>query len=284
MNTHFPKTDFFSLDEGIWIAEQKTNVSAYDFQFSPLFPLSRPRFEGTEKIIARIGAISDYQLLYNNYKALGFELVNSPREHQLASELQHWYPIIANLTPKSKVYTHFPSLELVLEDFNFPIFIKGNRQTAKHSASLSIANTPDEFAKITAAYQEDKILHWQSVVCREYIPLKLLPKQAPDKVPLAFEFRTFWWKGQLVGSGNYWSQFMNYNWSDDQATTALSLAKKAVTRLQIPFIVIDLALNLDNEWIIIECNDAQESGYAGVAPFSLWQNILRIEKNQAWDS
>jgi hypothetical protein len=271
--------DFFYLEKSLWMAEKKTRVRAYDFQFTPLFSVTRPRFEGIEKTIARIGAISDYQALYDNYLELGFELINNPEQHQMASELQSWYPLISEFTPKSNVYQTFPSLELVLEDFNFPIFIKGNRQTAKHNPSLCIAKNEKEFKQIAKAYQENSILHWQSVVCREYVPLKLLKKQVQDKVPLSFEFRTFWWKDNLVGSGPYWSEFTTYNWSSSQEQTALKIAQKAANRLQIPFLVLDLALTQEGKWIIIECNDAQESGYAGVPPLLLWQNIIRLEKN-----
>lgn len=31
-------------------------------------------------------------------------------------------------------------------------------------------------------------------------------------------------------------------------------------------------------WIVIECNDAQESGYAGASAIGIWQNILTIER------
>lgn len=279
MKQELKTMDFFQLEKSIWLAEKKTHVGVYDFQFTPLFSVARPRFEGSNTIIARIGAISDYQLLYDNYLELGFELVNNPKQHQMASELQSWYPLLAELTPKSKVYSTFPSLELVWEYFVFPIFIKGNRQTAKHNPALCIAKNAQEFKEIAKAYQENSILHWQSVVCREYVPLMLLKKQVRDKVPLSFEFRTFWWKGNLVGSGPYWSQFSTYDWSTKQKKDALNIAQEAANRLQIPFLVLDLALTQEGKWIIIECNDAQESGYAGVSPISLWQNIINLEKN-----
>lgn len=279
MNQNSKTPDFFYLEKSIWIAEQKTNIRAYDFQFTPLFLISRPRFKSLERTIARVGAISNYQSLYDHYLDLGFQLINTPKQHQMASELQSWYPLLSEFTPKSKVYKVFPSLEQVLKDFNFPIFIKGNRQTDKHKPSLCIAKNAKEFNQIAKAYQENPILHWQSVVCREYIPLTLLKKQVPDKVPLSFEFRTFWWKNVLVGSGPYWSEFSTYNWSSSQQLAALDIAQKAVNQLQIPFLVLDLALTQEGKWIIIECNDAQESGYAGVSPILLWQNIISLEKN-----
>ena len=38
--------------------------------------------------------------------------------------------------------------------------------------------------------------------------------------------------------------------------------------------VIDLAMTASGEWIVIECNDAMESGYASVSPLGLWQSVL----------
>jgi hypothetical protein len=32
--------------------------------------------------------------------------------------------------------------------------------------------------------------------------------------------------------------------------------------------------------IVIECNDGQESGYAGVSPFVLWKEVVRIERER----
>jgi ATP-grasp domain, R2K clade family 3 len=48
--------------------------------------------------------------------------------------------------------------------------------------------------------------------------------------------------------------------------------------LNLPFVVIDIAQTRTGEWIAIECNDAQESGYAAISPFSLWQNIIDFER------
>jgi len=42
----------------------------------------------------------------------------------------------------------------------------------------------------------------------------------------------------------------------------------------VPFLVVDVAITAKGRWIVIECNDAQESGYAGVSPLALWTSIL----------
>ena len=46
------------------------------------------------------------------------------------------------------------------------------------------------------------------------------------------------------------------------------------------FLVVDVAQTASGEWIVIECNDGQEGGYAAVAPIALWQHIVDIEKRR----
>ncbi|WP_299458799.1 ATP-grasp domain-containing protein [uncultured Microscilla sp.] len=269
--------DFFCVESACWIAAKKLNVPAYDFSFTPLFEVSRPRIAGTVPTVARLGAIANYTHTYEVLQQYGFALVNSPTQHQLASALEHWYPIIAEFTPQSIVFEQVPTPDEIMRHFELPVFIKGNRQTAQHNPTLAIAHTLDDLTRILAAYQQNNILHWQKLVCREYVPLQKLEQQAPNKVPLSFEFRTFWWQGELVGAGHYWSQFAQYTWTNAQQDAALDIAHTAAQRLQVPFLVIDLALTASNRWVIIECNDAQEAGYAGVNGWEMWKRVIKKE-------
>ena len=76
----------------------------------------------------------------------------------------------------------------------------------------------------------------------------------------------------LLGWGCYWYQVAPYESADVEL--GLNIAQQASEQLQVPFLVVDIAKTADGRWIIIECNDAQESGYVGVAPQPLWRNIL----------
>jgi hypothetical protein len=275
---HLSNVDFLRLEATVWVAISNTHIPAYDFQFYPLFAADRPYRREAVPVVARIGAIGDYEALYHTYAENGFLLINDMEQHRLASELSEWYPLISDLTPKSKVYEHFPSQEALYADFTFPVFIKGNRQTARHDSALSIAHNEADFDRIHKAYAEHPILHWQHVVCRQYIALQKIGGEALGRLPLSFEFRTFWWKGKLVGAGHYWSQFAAYQWTGLQQQEAIAVASAAVERLKVPFIVVDMALTDDGRWIVIECNDAQESGYCGADRAGLWRNIIATER------
>jgi hypothetical protein len=51
----------------------------------------------------------------------------------------------------------------------------------------------------------------------------------------------------------------------------------AARRIAVPFLVINLAQILAGYWTVVECNDAQESGYAEVSPPALWHRTVEHE-------
>jgi hypothetical protein len=128
-------------------------------------------------------------------------------------------------------------------------------------------------------YAADAILNWQDVVCRQFVPLRCLPAVEADstKMPRRFEFRTFWWRGQFAGAGRYWWEGPAYDWTEHERGQGLKVALEAAQRVNVPFLVVDIAQTQSGNWIVIECNDGQESGYAGVSPFGLWQKIVELE-------
>ncbi len=261
------------VDKKLFVASQAVGISVYDFNFELNFSCSHPyRIEQELPCVLRVGAIADYAAVYAQQLSMGLRLVNSVEEHARASELEHWYPLIEDLTPRSVVFDELPPAGVIEQQFAWPVFIKGTRQTSKHNPDLSIARDRRQYETIVRLYQDDPILHWQRPVIREFVPLASVPGQVPGKVAPSIEYRSFWWHGRCVGWGRYWYQLAAYDPADVQA--GLIVAQTAARRLAVPFLVVDFAKTADGRWIVIECNDAQESGYAGVPPGVLWRNVL----------
>lgn len=255
------------------VVSQEIGVSAYDFDFELHFCCSHPyRIDGEEVCVLRIGPIADYATEFRSKLSMGLRPVNTSREHDLASELEQWYPRIAELTPYSQVFERLPSADEIEAHFRWPIFLKGSRQTSKHNPDLSVIRDRSHYEEAAQRYRGDPILHWQKPVVREFVPLQRVPGQVPGKVRPSVEYRSFWWYGTCVGWGQYWYQLAPYTCSD--AAAGLAVAGQAAQRLGVPFLVVDVAKTADGRWIVIECNDAQESGYAGVVPQTLWQQVL----------
>ncbi|MBI4509059.1 MAG: ATP-grasp domain-containing protein [Deltaproteobacteria bacterium] len=164
----------------------------------------------------------------------------------------------------------------------WPVFVKGARQTSRHRASLHIAEGPDAYRKLLELWRHDPILHWQTVVCRKYLRLRRIDGDSGDRVPPAFELRAFFWRGQLAGLGRYWWDAPPYQVTPKEESDAVAIASEAARRLDVPFLVVDVGQDVDGRWWVIECNDAQEAGHAGVSPFALWQAIVSMERG--WPS
>src|SRR5439155_7829470 len=97
-----------------------------------------------------------------------------PVEIHLFSNLTGWYPLLADLTPRIVWFDVPPSAGEVCEVLGWPVFAKGTRQTSRHRRSLSILDGPEAFDEAMRTYRRDPVLRWQGVVCREYVPLRLV--------------------------------------------------------------------------------------------------------------
>jgi ATP-grasp domain, R2K clade family 3 len=269
--------DLVLLEDSVWVLVGEVELPSYDFSLAQFFSCRRP-WNRPKSItaIGRFGVVTDYDALYKKLTETGIFLIHSPEQHLLASELPRWYPLLEGLTPKSLWFSGPPDVAFLEQTFGFPFFLKGSRQTSRHRAALSIIRSPKEYCRAIEVYKNDPILRWQELVCREFAQLRPVPSATTEKIPASFEFRSFWWRGHCVGAGQYWSTA--YNWTQAEEKAALAVAQAAAARLNLPFVVIDIAQTMAGEWIVIECNDAQESGYAAVSPFGLWQSLIDEER------
>jgi hypothetical protein len=270
--------DQFILNDKLWVLSDKIGAPLYDFDFRRYFDCKTPyQNSKIQQGVARVGAFADYKQFCKETLEIGIQLVNTPAEHSRCTDLEQWYPLIKNLTPFSKCYQQPPTFEEVTDSFELSVFVKGHRQTSKHQAAKSFVYSAEEYQSVILNFQADDILKWQNFVIRQIAKLRPVAGGIQGKIPCSFEFRTFWWKGNLVGEGRYWTEATPYDWSSGERTNAIRVAEKAVRLINVPFLAIDLAQTESGDWIVIECNDAMESGYAGVPPIKLWQNIIDLE-------
>ena len=55
---------------------------------------------------------------------------------------------------------------------------------------------------------------------------------------------------------------------------------ESIRWIKVLFLSVDIAKTQQDKWIVIEVNDGQESGYAGVNRIALWNNIIRVENGE----
>lgn len=274
--------DLLRVERAVWVWTRPVGLPVYDLAFDQLLACDRPyERPAVVEAVARVGAFDDHAACHAALLGDGIRLVNDPAQHLRATRLPRWYPLLEDLTPRSLWFDGPPDPHVVGETLGWPVFLKGARQTSRHRRRLSIVAGPDELRRALDEYVEDPILGWQEVVCRRLERLRPVEDPDPERIPSSYEFRTFWWRGQLVGCGRYWWEGRDYDLAPDERGPALAVAREAARRVDVPFLVVDVAQRADGAWIVIECNDAQESGYAGVPRLPLWQEVARLERARA---
>src|SRR5690348_246077 len=114
------------LEETVWLLVEPIGLPIYDFNFREWFHCRIPYQPPSEIcLVARVGAVTDYRQPYLESKEQGVTLIHSPEEHLQASQLDQWYPIISDLSPRSICFKEKPTLADVKRQFNWPIFMKG---------------------------------------------------------------------------------------------------------------------------------------------------------------
>jgi len=269
------KFSLLHLEDRLWIVASKIGKPVYDFDFERTFACSHPTAIPNEGItaIARLGAANDYDARYNFFQSIGIRLIHSPEQYLRASELPNWYPLLSELTPRSEWYITPPSAEQIQQQFGWPVFIKGQRQTSRHQRNLSIVDSPAQYTRVCEHWKNDDLLHWQQMVCRAYVPLQRVCEDPGHGLPRSYEFRCYCWMGKAVAIGKYWFS-ESYQATASEQLEIAKLAELAAQRLDVPLLVVDIAKTQSGDWIIIECNDGQESGYAGINPMAMWSAIL----------
>lgn len=274
--------DFFTMGK-VAVMQRTTGNDVYDFDFRSHFEC-KSVISGTEvPVLLHIGAIEDYAGIEAALEELGMKLLVHETEHLLCSTIEKWYPVLKSKTPYTKVYERLPDTEELLKDFSFPVFIKGNRQTNRHKKSQCIIESAAQCEALRQEWSEDPVLFWQKAAVREYIPLMTIDNTSyPELVPISCEFRFFYFEGKCVAYGPYWYMGHKYSLPKEELAEIMKLTDWAAERLRAIFPAIDVAKTASGEWIIIEVNDAQESGFVGINPIMLWKNTIEAAQNRTW--
>ena len=276
--------DFFTIGK-IAILQRKTGYDVYDFDFRNNFECRSVVSKVEAPVLLHIGAVENYAEVEATLEDMGMKLLVHEGEHLRCSTIEKWYPLLKDKTPFTKIYEKLPRVEELLNDFSFPVFIKGNRQTNRHKKSQCIIESKDQYNALRKEWEHDRILSWQKVAVREYVPLQVIDADSyPDMVPISYEFRFFYFKGKCMAYGPYWYMGHQYSLPESELQEVLKLTDWAAQRLAVSFPAIDVAKTETGKWIIIEVNDAQESGFVGANPLVLWKNLIDAMQERIWIS
>jgi hypothetical protein len=222
-----------------------------------------------------------YQLIYKALLNKNIELINDPSQYRHGHHFPESYPLIEAFTPKSRCLSNeatFDPEQLYQAVWQFgdaPLIIKDYVKSLKHywEEACFIPSAADRL-KAKGVIQKflelvgDEIN--EGLVIREFVPLKQLTQHSKSGMPLAVEYRAFFYQGKLMSVYPYWEEG-EYDEEIQVPEPFLEVAKT----IQSNFFTMDIAQKEDGEWIIIELGDAQVAGLPDRAEPEVFYDLLK---------
>lgn len=234
---------------------------------------SRSLIKPNTLVIPRYSALPFYEELEIDVNNLGSSLINSYRQHRFVANLENWYEVLKDFTPKS----WFNIMDVPIDDG--PYVLKGETNSKKflwdtHMFAENRLKVTDVYCKL----MDDEMISEQRIVVRKFVKLKKIADGLRG-LQVSNEFRFFVLNGQILCGGFYWSNY----WDDlddkpsiREVPKDLLMSVVSIVKDYVNFFVVDVAQTENGDWIVIELNDGQQSGLSMCDPNDLYDNMYRV--------
>lgn len=219
-------------------------------------------------VVCRYSALPYYEELEKELRLNGSSLINSYRAHKYIANMEWAFGDLNDLTPQTwDNWSNLPDDSFV---------VKGRTNSRKFQWKTHMfAETRADVPNIAARLMDDTLVREQGIVVRRYHPLKKLG-EGINKLPITNEWRFFVLDGKIISSGFYWSIIDEYD-TQEAPREAIEIVNETIEKIPdyLRFVVIDVAQQENEDWIVIELNDGQMSGLSFNDPKILYSNILK---------
>lgn len=223
-----------------------------------------------ESVICRYSALPFYRELEMDLNEIGLSPINSFHEHTYIANMD-WVYDLEDMT--------FPTwfrLEEVPKDI--PLVIKGRTNSRKFEwNSKMYSDSWDKTVDISSELMNDPLIGPQGLAFRKFEKL-VTYEIGINGMPMTNEWRVFFYRGDVVDYDFYWS-IMEQNermGRDEFKKTGLRFAIDAATKIDVPFMVIDVAQRIDGSWVVVEVNDGQMSGLSNIPAERFYENLKMV--------
>jgi hypothetical protein len=217
-------------------------------------------------VIGRYSTLPFYNELERDLKNNGSKLINSHQQHSWIADFE-WYHLLKDFTFE----TWFNATEIP----DVPMVVKGRTNSRKHEWNKKMfANNKREAIDIMIELQADSLIGSQGVVFRRYEPLKTY-EIGINGLPFTDEYRVFYFKGEVISTGYYWTQAKDVNRQlpTDGLYFAQMLGHTIAKHGYANFFVCDIARKANGGWVLVEINDGQQSGLSENNADTLYHNL-----------
>lgn len=222
-----------------------------------------------------------YEAFYQALLSKNIALINDPAQYKHCHHFPESYPLIKELTPKSVSISADDvqdTTRLFHELWEFgdkPLIVKDYVKSLKHhweeACYIPSAANQEQVETVVQNFLEltgDSIN--EGLVFREFVPLKPLARHSKSGMPLAVEYRAFFYQGELLAVYPYWEEG-----EYDEMVMVQEKFKTVAKTIQSNFFTMDIAQNTRGQWMIIELGDGQVGGLPERAGVEAFYELLR---------
>ena len=207
-----------------------------------------------------------YEQLHAALKARGTFLINTPEAYRTCHYLPESYRWLDGHTPRSAWLRidgelDFASVAALLKPFGkCPLVLKDYVKSQKHYwKEACFIPAADDLPSVERVVRRFLELQGDDLnvglVFREFVPLKIVGVHPKSNMPLAAEFRSFWFDGEPILAHRYWGDLTSF-----ESTLPFDELRPLAARIPSRFFTMDVAYLEDGSWIIVELGDGQVAG------------------------
>lgn len=222
-------------------------------------------------VIGRYSCLPWYKELEEDLGYKNSKLINSHQEHCYVANIRNWYYDLGDFTPRTWFY-----LDQVNKE-EAPFVLKGATNSKKFNWDTHMfAETWEDAQEVYHNLSTDGYVGHQDICIRKYIPLKKV-QQGLNGLPISEEYRIFILNGKVIAGDFYWQSHVDDLESEIGGIESVPTGwlNMVIDRIKdkITFFVVDVARTADNNWIVVELNDAQQSGLSCIDPKLFYKNL-----------
>ncbi len=242
----------------------------------PVFAL-RTEVPRGSLVIGRYAFLPFYGEMEADLANLGSRPINSYAQHRYIAEMAYCEDLADVTFP---TWFRFEDVPQALR--SGPFVVKGRTNSRKFEWHQKMyAPNFQAAVRIGAELACDGLIGQQGIVIRQFVPLEVF-ETSVSGVPLANEWRIFYWRGARLAHGYYWGNIDD--WAPVERARAdfeahgLPFADSVAARIadKAPFVVIDIARTAEGRWLVVELNDGSQAGLNGtVSPRELFGALAR---------
>jgi hypothetical protein len=261
----FPKGSVAAAPDEIFADQMSAMIAAgftaslcSDAVLAGVKPLQGVPSESTVVYRGWMATSEEYSALVSAIEACGAVPFTSPTEYLAAHHLPNWYPLLADLTPETRVFPADTDMVAELRTLGWGTYFLKDYVKSLKTARGSIVRDPADAPSVVAEMREYRG-RIEGGIC-----VRRLEEFEPES-----ERRYFVLRG------------VGYASTDSEPIP--QVVRQCAERVPSPFFSVDVARRRDGELRVVELGDGQVSDLVGWSPESfaaMWTKSCRVGRSE----